>query len=53
MCVYKLEFVDGDNVNRSKLIFVYWAADGTPLKIKLLYATFKEALKTSLDIGGK
>jgi hypothetical protein len=53
MCVYKLEYVDGDNVNRSKLIFVYWSADGTQLKVKLLYATFKESLKNFLDIGGK
>lgn len=51
MAVFDLEFTNSDGMNISKLFFVYWLPDGTPLKIKLLYATFKESFKSYLDIG--
>lgn len=51
MAVFDLEFTNNDGMNVSKLFFLYWLPDGTPLKIKLLYATNKESFKTSLDVG--
>jgi cofilin len=53
MCVFDLEFTSNDGMNCSRLFFCYWLPDGTPLKLKLTYATFKESFKTKLDIGGK
>jgi cofilin len=53
MCVFDLEYINNDGMNVSKLFFCYWLPDGTPLKVKLLYATFKENFKTHLDVGGK
>lgn len=53
MCVFDLEYTSHDGMNCSKLFFCYWLPDGTPLKLKLPYATFKESFKTKLDIGGK
>ena len=41
MCVFDLEYTNKDGMNCSKLFFTYWLPDGTPLKTKLLYATFK------------
>ena len=41
MCVFDLEYSNKDGMNCSKLFFCYWLPDGTPLKVKLLYATFK------------
>ncbi len=35
-------------MNISKLLFVYWTADGTAMKKKILFATAKEAFKTYL-----
>lgn len=53
MCVFDLEYTNNDGMNCSKLFFCYWLPDGTPIKAKLLYATFKENFKTHLDVGGK
>lgn len=41
MCVFDLEYTNKDGMSCSKLFFTYWLPDGTPLKNKLLYATFK------------
>ena len=53
MCVFDIEYTSKDNMNCSKLFFCYWLPDGTPLKLKLTYATFKESFKTKIDVGGK
>lgn len=53
MCVFDLEYTSTDGMNCSKLFFCYWLPDGTPLKQKLTYATFKENFKTFLDVGGR
>lgn len=37
----------------SKLIFVNWCPDGSPMKTKVLFATAKEAFKTYLETLGK
>lgn len=53
MCVFDLEYTNNDGMHCSKLFFCYWLPDGTPLKLKLTYASFKENFKTYLDVGGK
>ena len=51
--VFDFEFTNGDGMHVSKLIFVNWCADGSPMKTKILYATAKEAFKKYLDTLGK
>ena len=53
MCVFDLEFTNNDGMHCSRLFFCYWLSDGTPLKLKLTNATFKESFKTNMNIGGK
>ena len=41
MCVFDLEYTSNDGMNCSKLFFAYWLPEGTPIKQKMTYATFK------------
>ena len=53
MCIYDLEYTSHDGMNCSRLFFFYWLPDGTPLKMKLPYASFKESFKAKIDVLGK
>lgn len=40
-------------MNISKLLFVNWSPDDTPLKARMIYATAKEGFREYLDAQGK
>lgn len=40
-------------MNVSKLIFINWNPDGSPLKGRVLYSTSKESFKSYLDLNTK
>lgn len=51
--VFDLEFTNSDNMNVSKLVFVNWSPDETPLKARMVYATSKEGFREYLGALGK
>lgn len=52
-CVFDFEFTKEDMMHVSKMVFVNWAPDGSPIKGRMLYATAKEAFKKYLDLMHK
>jgi hypothetical protein len=40
-------------MNISKLFFCNWSPDAAPIKVRMLYATAKEAFRTYLELSGK
>jgi cofilin len=52
-CVFDFEFTNNDHMLISKLVFINWDPDNTPLKAKVLYATAKENFKKYLDMHTK
>ena len=39
--VFDFEFVNADNMHKSKLAFINWNSDSAPMKVRVLYATAK------------
>lgn len=52
-CVFDFEFVNHDNMAVSKLVFICWIPDCSPLKGRVLYSTAKESFKSYLDLNTK
>ena len=51
--MFDFEFKNKDNMNISKLIFISWNPDSSPLKGRVLYSTAKESFKSYLDLNTK
>ncbi|KAJ8107800.1 hypothetical protein OPT61_g8612 [Boeremia exigua] len=49
--VYDVEYDLGLDGKRSKPVFISWVPANTPLKLCMVYASCKEQLRRSLDIG--
>lgn len=43
--IYDIHFTNADNMNITKLLFIHWLPDLSPIKAKVPYATGKENLK--------
>lgn len=51
--MFDYEYKNKDNMLKSKLIFINWNPDSSPLKGRVLYATAKENFKKYLDLNTK
>jgi cofilin len=51
--IYDFEFTNSDQMNISKLLFIYWLPDTTPIKAKIPYASAKEKFKAKLNAALK
>ena len=51
--MFDFEFKNKDNMNISKLVFISWNPDSSPLKGRVLYSTAKESFKSYLDLNTK
>lgn len=51
--MFDFEFTNADNQNKSKLIFINWNPEDTPLKGRVMYATGKENFKKYLNLNSK
>ncbi|PYI31869.1 cofilin, actophorin [Aspergillus indologenus CBS 114.80] len=47
---YDVDYDLGEDGKRSRLVFISWVPQETPLKLCMLYATTKELLRNALDI---
>ena len=51
--MFDFEFKNADNMAISKMIFISWNPDSSPLKKRVVYATKKENFKKYLDLNTK
>lgn len=51
--VFDFEFKANDGRQISKLIFVNWTPDSSPIKGRMVYAAAKENFKKFLDLNAK
>jgi cofilin len=51
--IFDFEFTNADQMNISKLLFIYWLPDNTPIKAKVPYASAKEKFKARLNAALK
>lgn len=51
--VFDFEFTASDSRHISKLIFINWTPDSSPIKGRMLYAAAKENFKKYLDLNAK
>lgn len=51
--VYDYQITTPDNRHVTKLVFISWTPDSSPLKGRVLYATSKESFKKYLDLNTK
>ncbi|KAL6977330.1 Actin-depolymerizing factor 2 [Sarracenia purpurea var. burkii] len=47
--IYDFDFVTEENVQKSKIIFIAWSPDTSPVRSKMIYASSKEGFKSELD----
>lgn len=51
--VYDAEYTLGSGQQRSKLVFVVWNPDTSPIKQKMIYSSSKDALKKAINFVAK
>ncbi|GAQ84988.1 Actin depolymerizing factor [Klebsormidium nitens] len=47
--VYDYNFVTEDNCQKSKIFFIAWSPDTSPVRRKMIYATSKDRFRRELD----
>ncbi|MET9695269.1 actin depolymerization factor/cofilin-like domain-containing protein, partial [Streptomyces sp. NPDC006514] len=47
--VYDFEYLNHESTPINKIAFFAWSPEGSPVKSKMVYSTFKDALRRSLD----
>eukprot|EP00252_Welwitschia_mirabilis_P020811 TRINITY_DN5182_c0_g1_i1.p1 TRINITY_DN5182_c0_g1~~TRINITY_DN5182_c0_g1_i1.p1 ORF type:complete len:149 (-),score=38.02 TRINITY_DN5182_c0_g1_i1:237-683(-) len=47
--VYDFDFVTNENCQKSKIFFIAWSPDSSPIRAKMLYATSKDNIRKELD----